>query len=114
MTNDEDTSPARPNAGLSGTPRQRRLDLVLGDLGLLDLVGREWAHVTDDGALFAPLSERQVDRLLRRLEEILDATEPVPSSPGAGQFTLDLDPVPGPVPVAREAGPHLDRNPTCR
>ena len=114
MSENEHTSPARRRAGLSGTPRQRRFDLLLGDLGLLTLVGREWAHVTEAGALFAPLSERQVDHVMRRLEEILEALEPESASPGAGQFILDIDPVPGPVPVAREAGSHLNRSPACR
>ncbi|MCD9624233.1 hypothetical protein [Rhabdothermincola salaria] len=86
--------------------RRRRLLLALYDLGVLDLVGRDWVQVVDDGVVFATLSDTQVDRLVCRLEDIAEGRpDPLPC-PGPGQMGLDFNPVPGPVQLGVSTGVH--------
>ena len=52
------------------THRRRRLLRALYDLGLLDIVGRDWVGIGDIGFDFAELSDRASDRLTCALEDI--------------------------------------------
>ena len=108
-----DPSPT-PTVHLEISARQRRLRLVLADLGLSPIVGREWSAEWGGGAVFGALDNGQLDKFLCRLEDILDQLEPVESVPIAGQLTLDLDPVPGPATVVRETSPHIGPAVPCR
>ena len=48
----------------------RRLGRALYDLGLLEIVGEDWVAAWPDGITLSSLSVRQVDFLVRRLEDI--------------------------------------------
>ncbi len=49
---------------------RRRFVLALHDTGWLDIVGRDWVRIGDDGLEFAPLSFKRADDLLRGIEDV--------------------------------------------
>jgi hypothetical protein len=74
------------------TYRRRRLLRALYDLGLLDIVGRDWVSIGDTGFSFAELSERASDRLTCALEDNARGWEnnrPEPQ-PVPGQLSFDF------------------------
>lgn len=93
--------------------RSRRLMQVLRDLGVLHIVGNDWAEVQADGALFTSITPVQLDRLMIHLEDLRDRAEPILFQPVQGQYTLDLDPVVGPTSVKLEPAGHLIRSVQC-
>ena len=67
--------------------RRRRLNFVLHDLGLIDIVGKYWAHLEiGDGLFFERLDPRAADRLIRRLEQIAQGVPDTCGCPGPGQL----------------------------
>lgn len=68
---------------------RRRAVLALYDLGLLDVVGRDWCLVGGAGGLeFAPLVGRSADRLVRALEDLAPHVPSRKVEPGPGQLSL--------------------------
>ena len=48
---------------------RRRFLLALHDNGWLDIVGRDWVRIGDNGLEFAPLTFGRADKLLRDIED---------------------------------------------
>jgi hypothetical protein len=73
-------------------PRYRRLIRALHSLGALDLVGRDWLMIGEDGFEFSKITDLQADKLARLLEDLADGrVEPLPVA-GLGQMSLDFEP----------------------
>jgi hypothetical protein len=53
--------------------------MALYDLGLTDIVGRDWVTAEGEAIEFAQLGLRQADRLVRRLEDLTAAPMAGPS-----------------------------------
>ena len=75
----------------------RRLYLVFHDLGLLDVVGRDWVRPGEESFEFKALDHRTVARFMCRLQEIADGRADVDGRPGPGQIAFDFAPQPVPV-----------------
>jgi hypothetical protein len=67
---------------------RRRFQLAIYDLGLTEIVGREWAQLDRDGLEFAPLSFTQTDRLVRAFEDLATRIPPEPPMWCPGQLGL--------------------------
>lgn len=78
----------------------RMLWLALHDLGLLDVVGRDWITAHEETFSFAELDHRQVRRLVERLQELTRTRTrtPRPTRP-AGQMEFRFEPRTVPLPV---------------
>lgn len=107
-----ETHPSAQQPGIG--PRQRRLDLVLQDLGLWSIVGPGWATVSPEGATFASISDRQVNLLMLHLEGLLAPPGGHPAICSEGTLTRDLDAVDGPASPPNENDHHLTWKPAWR
>ena len=73
-------------------PRYRRLIRALHSLGALQLVGRDWLMIGEDGFEFAAITDLQADKLACLLEDLVDGrVDPLPT-PGDGQLAFDFEP----------------------
>jgi hypothetical protein len=77
----------------------KQLRLAFYDLGLLDLVGRDWVRIGADGFEFGPLEDKQVDKVLARLRDLAERRPDPVGLSGPGQLGLDFDPQPSPPPA---------------
>ena len=82
-------------------PRWRRFIRAIHGLGVLNITGRDWVSIGDDGLVhFGPLTVDQLDRLASLLQDLSDGIVPPVPTPGPGQMTLDFHPRPPALPNA--------------
>jgi hypothetical protein len=67
---------------------RRRLQLALYDLGLIDIVGRDWVLLDRCGVEFNSLSFKATDRLVRALEDLARQLTPERTVRCVGQLAL--------------------------
>jgi hypothetical protein len=73
-------------------PRYRRLIRALHSLGALQLLGRDWLMIGEEGFEFETITDLQADKLACLLEDLADGrVEPLPTA-GPGQMALDFEP----------------------
>lgn len=70
--------------------RRRRLLRALWDLGLLDIVGRDWVRL-GDGFTFADLDPAAADRFTSALEDLAGSGRVTRPTQCAGQLALDFN-----------------------
>lgn len=70
---------------------RRRLQLALYDLGLIDIVGRDWVLLDRSGVEFNPLSFTATDRFVRALEDLVRRVPPQPTMWCFGQLSFPDD-----------------------
>ena len=69
--------------------RRRRVIGLLDDLGVLGIVGYDWAQPVLSGFVFTPLEGRTAEQWLRWLDTLAEVTPSRPRhSAGAGQLEL--------------------------
>jgi hypothetical protein len=65
-----------------------RLQVILFDVRLDQIVPNDWITPTADGLVFSSLSLKSAERFIRTLEDILEGWSPEVSVPGTGQGSL--------------------------
>jgi hypothetical protein len=74
-------------------PRLRRFQRALADLGLLDIVGTEFATIEANGFGFGEVTDRQFDRLVCSLEDLARGVIADAPQLSRAQIALDFDAV---------------------
>ena len=69
--------------------RRRRVNGLLNDVGVLDIVGRDWVRAVQSGFVFTPLEGRTAEQWLRWLDTLAEVT-PLPRRHATGAAQLEL------------------------
>ena len=76
--------------------RRRRVNGLLNDVGVLGIVGSDWAQPVQSGFMFTPLEGRTAEQWLRWLDTLAEVT-PSPRRHAAGAAQLELPFAPAPL-----------------